>query len=77
MNKKSLATATSIAPLIRTIREQKVLLDSDLARIYGVTTKRFNERVRRNAKRFPSDFCGSGKLEVAGISRMLLPRKVR
>ena len=56
MSKKSLATATNITPLIRTIREQKVLLDSDLARIYGVTTKRLNEQVRRNAKRFPSDF---------------------
>jgi hypothetical protein len=45
-----------IAPVIRTIRGQKVILDSDLARIYGVTTKRLNEQVRRNAKRFPSDF---------------------
>ena len=45
-----------IAPVIRTIRGQKVILDSDLARIYGVTTKRLNEQVKRNAKRFPSDF---------------------
>ena len=34
----------------------KVLLDSDLAALYGVTTKRFNEQVRRNLERFPEDF---------------------
>jgi ORF6N domain len=38
---------------ILTIREQKVVLDSDLAAIYGVTTDRFNEAAKRNAKRFP------------------------
>jgi hypothetical protein len=41
---------------IVTIREQKVALDSDLAAIYGVSTGRFNEAVKRNAKRFPADF---------------------
>jgi len=38
------------------IRGHKVLLDSDLAKIYGVTTKRLNEQVRRNIDRFPEDF---------------------
>ena len=38
------------------IRGQKVILDSDLARLYGVTTKRLNEQVRRNVDRFPEDF---------------------
>lgn len=41
---------------IRTIRGQKVILDSDLAAIYGVTAKRLNEQVKRNARRFPPDF---------------------
>ena len=41
---------------ILTIRERKVVLDSDLAAIYGVTTGRFNEAVKRNARRFPEDF---------------------
>jgi len=41
---------------ILTIRDQKVVLDVDLARIYGVTTKRLNEQLRRNRKRFPDDF---------------------
>jgi hypothetical protein len=46
------------APNIRilTIRYQKVVLDSDLAAVYGVTTKRLNEQLRRNRKRFPEDF---------------------
>ena len=38
------------------IRRQKVMLDSDLARIYGVTTTRLNQQVQRNLDRFPSDF---------------------
>ncbi|MGH9522421.1 MAG: ORF6N domain-containing protein, partial [Terriglobales bacterium] len=39
-----------------TIRRQKVLLDSDIAELYGVTVKRLNEQVKRNAERFPIDF---------------------
>jgi hypothetical protein len=39
-----------------TIRGIKVMLDSDLAMLYGVETKRFNEQVRRNIDRFPEDF---------------------
>ena len=38
------------------IRGHKVMLDSDLAELYGVTTKRLNEQVRRNLSRFPEDF---------------------
>jgi phage regulator Rha-like protein len=38
------------------IRGLKVMIDSDLAELYGVTTKRLNEQVRRNIKRFPEDF---------------------
>jgi hypothetical protein len=38
------------------IRDQKVMLDSDLAEIYGVETKVFNQAVKRNVKRFPSPF---------------------
>ena len=43
-------------PRILELRGQRVLLDSDLAALYGVTTKRLNEQVRRNADRFPPDF---------------------
>jgi hypothetical protein len=45
-----------IEPLILTVRGQKVLLDSDLAALYGVPVKRLNEQVRRNPERFPKDF---------------------
>jgi hypothetical protein len=45
-----------IDSVIRTIRNQKVILDTDLAAIYGVLTKRLNEQVKRNAARFPDDF---------------------
>jgi hypothetical protein len=41
---------------IVTIRGEKVILDADLAQLYGVTTKRLNEQVKRNQARFPSDF---------------------
>jgi hypothetical protein len=42
--------------LILTLRQQKVILDADLAGLYGVPTKRLNEQVKRNAERFPADF---------------------
>ena len=45
-----------IESLIRTIRGQKVILDSDLARLFDVPTFRFNEAVKRNRLRFPDDF---------------------
>jgi hypothetical protein len=52
------------------LRGQRVLLDAELAALYGVTTKRFNEQVRRNRERFPADFMfqltahGTLRLEV-------------
>jgi phage regulator Rha-like protein len=45
-----------IAVSIRTLRDQRVILDSDLAALYGVETKRFNEQIKRNLGRFPTDF---------------------
>ena len=46
----------SIACKILFIRGEKVILDRDLATMYGVTTKVLNQAVRRNSKRFPDDF---------------------
>jgi hypothetical protein len=43
-------------PLIRVIRGQRIILDTDLARLYGVTTTRLNQQARRNRQRFPIDF---------------------
>src|SRR5271170_56306 len=45
-----------IARAILILRGHRVLLDSELAALYGVTTKRLNEQVKRNAERFPDDF---------------------
>jgi phage regulator Rha-like protein len=45
-----------IESLILNVRGQKVILDADLAELYGVPTKRLNEQVKRNARRFPPDF---------------------
>jgi len=56
MSNEMLLQVEQIGSLIRTIRGQKVMLDADLARIYGVPTKRLNEQVKRNVKRFPPDF---------------------
>ena len=55
-------THTELVPIetitgkIHLIRGVKVMLDEDLAYLYGVTTKRFNEQIRRNRERFPPDF---------------------
>ncbi len=49
--------SVTLESLIHEIRGEKVILDSDLARIYGVATKRLNEQVKRNFMRFPEDFC--------------------
>jgi len=45
-----------IEAMIYTVRGQKVMLDRDLAKLYGVETFRLNEAVKRNAERFPIDF---------------------
>ncbi len=46
----------AIAKSILVLRHQNILLDRDLAALYGVTTKRLNEQVKRNLARFPTDF---------------------
>lgn len=43
-------------PLIYVVRGHRVMLDADLARLYGVATMRFNEAFKRNRRRFPADF---------------------
>jgi hypothetical protein len=55
MTDSSLST-DNILPLIHTIRGQRVILATDLAKLYGVPTLRLNEAVKRNKVRFPSDF---------------------
>src|SRR2546422_9959937 len=53
---ESLSVTEPVEGVIRLIRGQKVILDSDLAKIYGVRTARLNQQVNRNLERFPSDF---------------------
>jgi hypothetical protein len=52
----AIVAVDTIAERIVTLREQRVLLDADLAALYSVTTKRFNEAVKRNSTKFPTDF---------------------
>ena len=53
---KETVRSSEIEALIRTVRGRKVLLDADLAHLYGVTTKVLNQAVRRNEAKFPEDF---------------------
>jgi hypothetical protein len=55
-DKADLGKAEDITRAILVLRGRRVLLDADLAVLYGVTTRRLNEQVRRNRKRFPDDF---------------------
>ena len=56
MPKEAAVSVEALAQRIHIIRGHKVMLDSDLAALYGVPTGRLNEQVRRNRKRFPEDF---------------------
>lgn len=56
MNSKITAITRKIESRILWLRGRKVILDSDLAELYGVAVKRLNEQVKRNAARFPGDF---------------------
>jgi hypothetical protein len=58
----------SIESAIYLLRGQRVMLDSDLAAIYGVTAKRLNEQLKRNRRRFPDDF--AFQLTVQGFTSM-------
>ncbi|MCL5022045.1 MAG: ORF6N domain-containing protein [Nitrospirae bacterium] len=53
---KALIPVEMIERKILLIRGEKVMLDADIAELYGVTTKRLNEQIRRNSDRFPEDF---------------------
>ncbi len=75
-SRKSVATRKAATPLVEGIsrsililRGQRVILDSDLAAIYGVSTKRLNEQVKRNAPRFPKDFMFQLSAEEAAALR--------
>jgi len=58
------ADHADIRNMIHLIRGQQVMLDSDLAFLYQVETKRLNERVKRNPQRFPESFCFQLTMEL-------------
>jgi phage regulator Rha-like protein len=66
---KLMISVERIENIILLIRGQKVILDSDLAKIYGVPTKRLNEQVKRNTERFPDDFAFKLNREEFAILR--------
>ena len=55
-DRDAIVSSDRVESLILFIRDRRVILDSDLARLYGVSTARLNEQVKRNPDRFPSDF---------------------
>jgi hypothetical protein len=62
------AKAGPVEEIIVTVRGERVILDYELARLYGVTTKALNQAVRRNRERFPPDFVFRLTLqEVTGL----------
>lgn len=73
---QSLVTMESIERKIYLIRGQKVMLDSDLAELYGVTTKTLVQAVKRNSNRFPLDFMFQlENQEVVGLRSQIVTSK--
>ncbi len=68
-SKQALILVVQIEPRILVIRGQRVILDADLAELYGTTTKRLNEQVKRNLDRFPADFMFQITVEEARAMR--------
>ena len=71
--------AGDVGLLIRSIRGRRVILDAELARIYGVQTRALNQAVKRNQERFPPDFVFElSREEILGISQTVTSlRKLR
>jgi len=64
-------TPAKIQKMIYCIREQKVMLDSDLAKLYGVETSALNRQIKRNADRFPRDFMFQlSKMELRSLREL-------
>jgi hypothetical protein len=74
----ALVPVEAITRAILVLRGHRVLLDAELAALYGVTTKRFNEQVRRNLERFPADFMFQlSAEEAAGLRSQFATSKGR
>lgn len=77
-NEPSVAPVEGLEGLIHPVRGHRVMLDSDLARIYGTTTARLNQALKRNPERFPSDFaCQLTREEFAVLMSQIVTSKPR
>jgi hypothetical protein len=73
---KGIVTPDEIQGMVRLVRGQRVMLDFDLARLYGVTTSALNQAVQRNADRFPEDFAYQlTRQEVTGLISQIVISK--
>lgn len=79
MNKTAIVLAKRVASKILVLRNQKIILDTDLAELYGVPVKHLNQQVKRNSHRFPADFLFSlTKAEHASLrSQIVTSNSVR
>jgi hypothetical protein len=78
--KRNAVIVEQIEPRILLIRGERVLLDAELAMLYGVTTKRLNEQLKRNRGRFPEDFVfqlSAGEAEAMRSQFAAEPRSMR
>ena len=57
MNTTALVLTKRVASKILILRNQKIILDADLAELYGVPVRQLNQQIKRNRDRFPADFC--------------------
>ena len=73
MNKAAIVLAKRVASKILVLRNQKIILDTDLAELYGVPVKHLNQQVKRNRHRFPADFIFSlTKAEHASLRSQIV-----
>lgn len=73
-----MAVVSRLESIICLMRGQKVLLDRDLARLYGVETRALNQSVRRNKTRFPADFLFSlTREEIRNISQIVISSEIK
>ena len=76
--KATLVPAERIEASILVIRKEKVILDRELAELYGVETRVLNQAVRRNLDRFPADFVFSlTREEIQGISQNVTSSRIK
>lgn len=75
---ENIIATDDIEQIIRTIRGYNVLLDRDLAKLYGVETRTLNQAVRRNIERFPQDFMFSlTRKEIMNLSQIVTSSSIK